>query len=255
MTQSDVPVQIIVAAFRDEHAAGEALKELKSAKKEGLIDIVDAAVLTKNEKGKVKIKETADMGGGKGFAIGALIGGVIGVLAGPIGWLALGGGLIGGAAAKFRDGGFSDERLKRIAEGLTPNSSAIIAVVQHTWVREVKRMLAAEATDMVTQEISSDISTQLQAGNEVAYTVAATGDAIVASRVAGNDKAVTAEQITATEDGVEIVVADAEVVEAPKDAGADATAAVAAPAPEASAEAAPATEEAKPATDEAKPAA
>ncbi len=240
MSQSDVPVEIIIAAFKNENAASEALKELKQAKKDGLINIVDAAVLTKNEKGKIKIKETADMGGGKGFAIGAVIGGVIGVLAGPIGWMALGGGLIGGAAAKFRDGGFSDERLKRVAEGLTPNSSAIIAVVQLTWVREVKRMLAAEATDMVTESISNDISAQLQSGNEVAYTVASTGDAIVASRVAGNDKAVTAEQITATDDGVEVVMMDAEKASAPKDAGADATAA-AAPAET------PATDAAKPA--------
>ena len=222
MTQSDVPVQIIIAAFKDEKAASEALKELKAAKKEGLINIVDAAVLTKNEKGKVKIKETADMGGGKGFAIGAIAGGLIGVLAGPIGWLALGGGMIGGAAAKMKDGGFSDARLKQVAEGLTPNSSAIIAVVQHTWVRDVKRMLAAEATDMVTESISNDIAQQLQAGNEVVYSVTETGDAIVATRAAGNDKALTAEQINASDQGVEVVVADVESVEAPKAAGGDA---------------------------------
>jgi len=224
VSQSDVPVQVIIAAFKDEKAASEALNELKSARKEGLINIVDAAVLTKDAKGKVKIKETADMGGGKGFAIGAIAGGLIGLLAGPIGWMALGGGLIGGVAAKMKDGGFSDARLKRVAEGLTPNSSAIIAVVQHTWVRDVKRMLAEEATDMVTESISNDIAEQLQSGNEVAYTVASTGDAIMASRVAGDGKNMTAEQITATEEGTEIIVADAEVVQAdaPKSAGADA---------------------------------
>ena len=68
---SEVPVQLIVAAFRDEKSAGEALKLLKQAKRERLIGIVSAAVLRKDEKGKLHIKETADMGGGKGAAPGA----------------------------------------------------------------------------------------------------------------------------------------------------------------------------------------
>ena len=60
---SDVPVQVVVAAFKDEKAASSALAELKQAKKEGLIKIVDAAVLSKDASGKLHIKETADMGG------------------------------------------------------------------------------------------------------------------------------------------------------------------------------------------------
>jgi uncharacterized membrane protein len=225
MSQSDVPVQVIIAAFKDEKAASAALDDLKSAKRLGLINIVDAAVLTKDAKGKVKIKETADMGGGKGFTIGAVIGGLISLIAGPIGWMALAGGLLGGMAAKMSDGGFSDKRLRRVAEGLTPNSSAIIAVVQHTWVREVKRILAAEATDMVTESLSKDITEQLQAGNQVAYTVASTGDAIMAARIVGNEKATKAEQDTSNEEGMTIVVADAEVVqsEAQKPTGETAT--------------------------------
>jgi len=40
----DVPVQLIVAAFQDEKSAKIALQQLKEAKKEKLIDIVDATV-------------------------------------------------------------------------------------------------------------------------------------------------------------------------------------------------------------------
>ena len=42
---SDVPVQLIVAAFQDEKSANMALKELKQAKRERLIGIQNAAVL------------------------------------------------------------------------------------------------------------------------------------------------------------------------------------------------------------------
>lgn len=63
---SEVPVQLIVAAFPDEKTAGEALKALKQARREKLIGIQNAAVLRKDEKGKLHIQETADMGAGKG---------------------------------------------------------------------------------------------------------------------------------------------------------------------------------------------
>ena len=98
---SDVPVEIIVAAFQDPNGASAALEELKQAKKQGLIKIEDAAILVKDADGKLRIKETADMGGGKGAVIGGVLGGVVGLLAGPIGWAALGGAVIGGLAAKI----------------------------------------------------------------------------------------------------------------------------------------------------------
>src|SRR5512139_1698501 len=180
---SDVPVQVVVAAFKDENTASEALKALKQARNQGLIKIVDAAVLRKDEKGKLHIKETADMGGGKGAVIGGVAGAVIGVLAGPIGWAALGGAVIGGLAAKLHDGGFKDERLKKLGEGLGPGNSAIVAVVEHTWVREVEKQMAEAGANAVTEELSADIAQQLQSGGEVSYTALDTGDAVVAERV------------------------------------------------------------------------
>src|SRR5258708_859139 len=82
---ADIPVQVIVAAFNDLNGASQALKSLKEAKKERLIEIEDAAVLTKDADGKVKIKETADMRAGKGATIGAIAGRVVCLLAGPVG--------------------------------------------------------------------------------------------------------------------------------------------------------------------------
>ena len=80
---SDVPVQLIVAAFNDEQAAGEALQALKQAKRERLIGIENAAVIRKDEKGKLHIRETADLGGGRGAVLGGVAGAAIGLIAGP----------------------------------------------------------------------------------------------------------------------------------------------------------------------------
>jgi len=43
-------------------------------------------------------------------------------------------------AAKLRDSGFPQERLKAIGDGLKPGTSAIVAVVEHTWVAEVQKL-------------------------------------------------------------------------------------------------------------------
>jgi uncharacterized membrane protein len=59
---SDVPVQIVVAAFNDPNGADQALKALQEAKAAGLVTIDDAAVLTKDADGKLRIKDTKDMG-------------------------------------------------------------------------------------------------------------------------------------------------------------------------------------------------
>ena len=140
---SDVPVQLIVAAFQDEGAAKEVLKALKALKREKLIGIQNAAVLRKNEKGKIYIKETADMGGGKGSVIGGVAGAAIGLIAGPALVVpAAVGALVGGLSAKLRDFGFSNKRLQALGEGLQPGTSAIVAVVEHKWVAQVEAALA-----------------------------------------------------------------------------------------------------------------
>lgn len=179
---ADVPMQVIVAAFKDIDGASNALKTLQDAKREKFITIEDAAVITKDANGKVKIKDTADMGAGKGATIGAITGGVIGLLAGPVGWVALGGGVIGGLAAKLHDSGFPDDQLKQLSAGLTPNSSALVAVIDHVWVAEVERELASQQADLVTQTLSNDIHQQLTGGGEVVYTVVSDGEAVVAAR-------------------------------------------------------------------------
>jgi len=200
---SDVPVQLIVAAFKDEQTAKEALDALKKAQKEKLIKIENAAVLRKDKKGKLHIKETADMGGKKGATLGGVAGAAIGLIAGPALLVpAAVGALVGGLAAKARDSGFSDARLKALGEGLTPGSSAIVAVVEHRWVAEVERAMAEEGADLFTQALSADISQQLEAGHEVSYTAISSEAGFAAARVAGGEDMVEAGQIVVDDSGV-----------------------------------------------------
>ena len=200
---SEVPVQVIVAAFQDEKSAKEALGILKEAQKEKLIKINDAAVLRKDKKGKLHIKETADMGGGKGAAIGGVAGAAIGVIAGPALIVpAAVGALVGGLAAKLRDSGFSDDRLKAVGEQLQPGSSAIIAVVEHRWVADVEKAMSEAGADLVTAAIAADIGAQLEAGHEVAYSVIASQEGLAASRIAGGEDEIEGGSVLVDDSGV-----------------------------------------------------
>lgn len=200
---SDVPIQLIVAAFQDEKSATEALKVLKQARREKLIGIQNAAVLRKDEKGKLHIKETADMGGGKGAALGGVTGAAIGLIAGPALLVpAAVGALVGGLAAKLRDSGFSNERLKALGENLKPGSSAIVAVVEHKWVAEVEQAMAEAGADAVTAALGADIAAQLEAGHQVAYSAISSEEGFSASRLAGGEDSVEGGKITVDDSGV-----------------------------------------------------
>jgi uncharacterized membrane protein len=199
---SEVPVQVVVAAFEEEKAADQALFELKQAKWAGLIGIQNAAVLRMDPKGKLHIKETGDWGGGKGAVAGGVIGGFIGLLTGPVGWLGLTGAVIGGLAAKLRDSGFSDERLEKLGEALQPGTSAIVAVIEHKWVAELEKQMQEAGADVMTEEISADIAAQLEAGREVAYTALSTQDAMVAGRVAAGEDATDVSGLVLTKEGL-----------------------------------------------------
>ena len=200
---SDVPVQLIVAAFQDERVAKEALNALKEAQRQKLIKINNAAVLRKDEKGRLHIKETADMGGGKGAALGGVAGAAIGLIAGPALLVpAAVGALVGGLSAKMRDSGFSDARLKALGARLTPGSSAIVAVVEHKWVAEVKRAMAEAGADLFAEAIGADISAQLEAGHEVAYTAIASEEGFAAVRVAGGEDEIEAGAVVVDDTGL-----------------------------------------------------
>ncbi len=69
---------LIVVGFDNELKADEVLYKLEEMQKEHLVDLEDAVVVIKNQKGKVKVKQTYDL-----VSAGALSGGMWGSLIGP----------------------------------------------------------------------------------------------------------------------------------------------------------------------------
>jgi uncharacterized membrane protein len=178
----NVPVELVVAAWPDPDAADKAMRELKEAKHEHLIGIVDLATVVVDADGKLRIKDTKDMGPGKGAVIGGLLGAGLGLLTGGVGWLLVGGGVVGGLAAKARDGGLPDAQLRALGERMTPNSSAIVAVIEDKWVADLAQEIAELGAEIVREAITADLADQLGRGSAVTYTAAEVEGDVVATR-------------------------------------------------------------------------
>ncbi len=109
---------------------------------------------------------------------------------------------MGGLTAKLRDSGFSNARLETLGEGLQPGTSAIIAVVEHTWVAQVEAAIAEASADLVTANLQADIAAQLEAGHDVAYTALASQEGLAVARTAGGEGEVEGSTMVITEDAV-----------------------------------------------------
>jgi uncharacterized membrane protein len=195
-------VGMFVAAFVDELAAEGALERMKAAKKSGEFYYDDAAVIRCDAKGKVHINETGDMSTGKGAGIGALIGGVVGILGGPLGVAgAAAAGAAVGALAAHGDAGFDNESLKEIGAALVPGSSAIAATTSQMFVEEVRRQAPEGETLSLAGEIAANIRENLQARQDVLYSLLITEKGVAASKVVSSPTAVSVFGIAASEGG------------------------------------------------------
>jgi uncharacterized membrane protein len=147
----DNPIDLIIAGFRDGEQAAEVLEELKLLKKEKIIGLWNAAVITKNQNGKLSVKETAQTVGIKrGAGICGILGAIIGIVAGgPIAGIVLGTapGAFSGTVINL---GFDDRELREIGNSMAPGSSAIVAIIEHKSVGELVYTLTKVGADMIS---------------------------------------------------------------------------------------------------------
>jgi uncharacterized membrane protein len=156
MSKEKAPVEIVVAEFHTVEAASAALKTLKSK-----MSLKDAAIV-RNENGKVKVKETKDMGGGKGASVGVVLAAVLGLFTG-LTWVGLGAAaLTSGLVAKLHDANLSNKQLKSIGAALQSNQSVLVVVVEQGQGEMVKAALAAVGAAAIVEGLSEDVVAQLE---------------------------------------------------------------------------------------------
>jgi len=149
---------ILVFSFADTQTADAVVNELKTSQKLGGYKVVAEAVVIREADGSVHIHEPGK--GGRGAAIGAVAGGVLGLLGGPVGvlWLAAAGGALGGIAGHFAGRSIPVDDLKQIGEQLQPNSSAFLALVENTDAEAVVNSMAGYKANVVTITLGDELS-------------------------------------------------------------------------------------------------
>jgi uncharacterized membrane protein len=149
---SDNPVFLYAAEYENVEDAKADLDVLKELHREHVVGTYDAAVVTKNEEGKVKIVDKIEKptqhGGWAGMAVGAAMGLIF-----PPSILV--GGLLGagaGALIGHLEGGMSRSDLKEVGEMLEDSEAALIVVGEATLERAVE-----DATSRAKKELKKEI--------------------------------------------------------------------------------------------------
>ena len=152
---------LIVIAYDDEFKAEEVRLTLAKLQVEHLIELEDAAVVVKDEHGKIKLKQAVNL-----TSAGAASGGFWGVLIGILFFNPLLGAAVGAAsgalAGAFSDIGVDDNFIRELGETLQPNSSALFVLVRKVTPDKVLEEVGKFGGKVLRTSLTKDEESQLQ---------------------------------------------------------------------------------------------
>jgi len=152
---------LVVISFEDEHTAFEMRAALAKLQKEYLIEMEDVVVVTKNDKGKVKLHQAVNL-----TAAGAVGGAFWGMLIGMIFLNPLVGAAVGAGAGamsgKLRDIGISDNFMKELAETLRNDTSALFVLVRKVTPDKVLEELKGFKGKVLKTSLAKDKEEELR---------------------------------------------------------------------------------------------
>jgi uncharacterized membrane protein len=153
---------LIVIGFKDESKADEVMMDLVKLQREYLINLEDAAIVVRNQNGKVKIKQTQEL-----VTSGALSGGFWGLLFGFIFFNPLIGWAVGAAAGAISgavtDIGIDDNFIREIGNTIEPGTSAIFFLVRKSTPDKVLEDLSKFEGKVLRTSLSKEDEAKLQA--------------------------------------------------------------------------------------------
>ena len=153
---------LVVIGYDDPFKAEEVRLKLRKMQKDYLIDLEDAVVAVKNEKGKVKLHQAVNL-----TAAGAVGGGFWGSLIGLIFLNPLLGAAVGAAAGAvsgaLTDVGVDDKFMKELAATMTPGTSVLFVLVRKATVDKVLEEMKGTGGKILKTSLSHDNEEKLQA--------------------------------------------------------------------------------------------
>lgn len=135
--------KMVVVAFDDESRAYEGLKSLQELHTEGSLTLYATAIITKDAKGVIIVKQAVDEGP-VGTAVGLATGSLIGLLGGPVG-VAVGAaaGTLSGSMYDMAQVGVNMDFLDEVSKYLSPGKIAVVAEVDEDWVTPLDTRMEA----------------------------------------------------------------------------------------------------------------
>lgn len=126
--------ELLVLSFDGAQRASQARQRLHELGREELIKLADACVVTRDEKGRTKLRQAHDLVGA-GALGGAFWGALVGILfLMPLAGMAIG-SIVGALSGKFGDIGIDDGFIKEVGETVEPGDSALFLLIED-WSEE-----------------------------------------------------------------------------------------------------------------------
>ena len=161
--------ELVVLEFDKISEADEVLNELRRLKKEHLIDLEDAVVVTRPPEGDVQLKQSIPLvraGAVSGGLSGALWGTLVGLLfLNPMAGFAVGGMVGAGAGAlsgSLVDYGINDDFIRSLSADIKPDSSALFLLIRKVQPEKVLAELSQYRGRVVRTSLSPEQEKRLQ---------------------------------------------------------------------------------------------
>ena len=137
---TEKPLIAFIATYDDVADARQDYQEVKQAHSQGFIGEYDAAIIWKNDKGKIEIDSVSDEASRKWLWAGLGIGALIGLIFPPsiLASSAIG-ALSGAVIGKFRDGIAQDD-LELIGDALTGDNAALVVIAEDRVAEALERI-------------------------------------------------------------------------------------------------------------------
>jgi len=135
--------RMLVVIFENETKVIDGMKALHELDLHGSITVYRHAVVMRNPDGTTIVRQSDDRGP-FGLLVGAVLGGLIGLLGGPAGpaiGFAL--GSVGGAAVDLNKARVGEDFVVEVAESLLPNRAAIVAEIEEDLTEPVDSRMEA----------------------------------------------------------------------------------------------------------------
>jgi uncharacterized membrane protein len=152
---------LVVIEYDDPFKAEEMRLKLRKMQKEHLLDLDDAVVAVKDERGKIKLHQMVSLTG-----LGAVSGGFWGSLIGLIFLNPLLGMAVGAAAGAvsgaLQDVGIDDKFMKELADGLPAGGSALFVLVRNATPERVLEEVTGMGGKILKTSLTHENEAKLQ---------------------------------------------------------------------------------------------